>query len=171
MRKSSFATVGSTLVEAMLACGIVAIFLAGLYDMNWRGLFVLKSSIDVSSASELTTNLAEQIRTATWTQITDPAYLSGTIMANSTTVGHLPNVVQTITAYPYGSTLGNGETVQVQRDAGGNVATVLPGNGNLSAESSIQVDITVNWHSTFKSVPHTRVVRLIASQGGILGQN
>ena len=177
MRRSACAKSGSTLVEAMLACGLVALFLGGIYDMNWRGLFILKSSIDVASASELTTNVAEQIRTATWQQITDPAYLSGTILANSTATGHLPNVVQQIDVNPYPAPSGYGspplgaETVEVKRNGNGSVSTVYAGNGKLASESSVQIDITVSWNSTFKSIPHTRVVRLIASPGGVLGQN
>jgi len=161
----------------MFACAIVALFMAGLYDMNWRALFVLKSGIDVASASELTTNLAEQIRTATWQQITDPTYLSGTILANSTATGHLPSVVQKIDVNPYpvpsgyGSPPLGGETLEVKRDASGNVTTVFSGNGKLPTETAVQIDITLTWSSTFKSIAHTRMVRLIASPGGVLGQN
>jgi len=161
----------------MLACGIVALFLGGIYDMNWRGMFVLKSGIDVASASELTTNIAEQIRTATWQQITDPTYLSGTLLANSTTTGHLPNVVQQIDVNPYpvpgtyGSPPLGGETVEVKRSGNGSVSTVYSGNGKLASETAVQIDITISWNGTFKSIPHTRMVRLIASPGGVLGQN
>jgi hypothetical protein len=51
------------------------------------------------------------------------------------------------------------------------VSTVYAGNGKLASESSVQIDITVSWNSTFKSIPHTRMVRLITSPGGVLGQN
>jgi hypothetical protein len=161
----------------MIACAIVALFLAGIYDMNWRGLAMLKSGVDITSASELATNLTEQIRTATWSQITDPAYLSGTVLAKSSTVGHLPNVVQQIDVNPYPIPSGYGSpplgaaTIEVKRDASGNCSTVYAGNGTVPAQTAVQVDITLSWTSTFKSIPHTRAVRLIIAPGGALGQN
>jgi hypothetical protein len=177
LRKARLSAAGSTLVEAMIACGIISLFMAGLYDMNWRGLFMLKAGVDIASATQVSTNLAEQIRTATWTQITDPTYLSGTILTNSTAVGHLPNVVQKIDVNPYpipagyGSPPLGGATVEVQRDASGNVSTTYAGNSTLASQSAIQIDITLTWISTFKSRSHSRMVRLIASPGGVLGQN
>ena len=73
---------GSTLIEALFACAIVMAFFLGIYQMNWRGMFRLKSGIDAASASSVAlTNLSENIRTATWQEVTTPSYLSSTILA------------------------------------------------------------------------------------------
>jgi hypothetical protein len=163
---------GSTLLEAMIACCIVSLFFAGLYQMNWRGIFLLKSGIDGASASQVLTNLAEQIRTANWNEITDPTYLSGTILANSTGTGHLPAVVQTIDVYPY-PTSGSpsGMAIEVTRDASGNVTTPTAGNGKLSTSTTVRVDLTLSWNTALNQNPHTRMLSLIINQAGISGQN
>jgi hypothetical protein len=156
----------------MIACAIVSLFFAGLYQANWRGLYMLKSGIDGASATQVLTNLAEQIRTANWTQITDPTYISGTILTNSTAVGHLPNAVQTMDVYPYPappppSTM----EIEAVRHADGSVSTTLTGNGQLSAQSAVRVDLTLTWNTALNSTPHKRMLSLIVTPAGILGQN
>jgi hypothetical protein len=166
----------STLIEAMIACGVVSIFFCGIYDMNWRGMFLVKAGLDAASASCVLTNLAENIRTATWQEITTPSYLSSTILAGSTRTGHLPNVVQTITVNPYPIPNGYGTppvgaaTVEVVSNSG-TFTTLYSGNGTLASQTAIRIDITLSWNSTLHSAPHTRMVSLITSPGGILGQN
>jgi len=156
----------------MIACCIVSLFFAGLYQMNWRGIFLLKSGIDGASASQILTNLAEQIRTATWTEITDPTYLSGTILANSTSTGHLPAVVQTIDVYPYPAPNSpSAMALEVTRDASGNISTPAPGNGKLSTSNAVRVDLTLSWNTALNQNPHVRMLSLIISQAGISGQN
>jgi hypothetical protein len=162
---------GSTLIEAMVACGIVALFFAGLFDMNWRGLYMLKTAADTASASTVLANLAEQVRTANYTQVTDPTYLSGTILTSSsaTLTGHLPNVTEQIDVYALsGST---GASIEARRDGSGNVTTPLTGNGQLSSLSAVRVDITLTWSTALRTTSHTRMLSLIVGQAGVLGLN
>ena len=162
---------GSTLVEAVVACGIVSLFFAGLFQMNWRGLYMLKSGMDAASASQTLTNLAEQIRTATFTEITDPKYLSGTILANSTATGHLPSVTQTIDVQPYPSAGASGASIQAVRSSSGTSSVTVAGNHTLPSQSSVRVDITLTWNTALNNTPHTRMLSLIVSSAGVLGQN
>jgi hypothetical protein len=163
---------GSTLVEAMVACGIVSLFFAGLFDMNWRGLYMLKSAADGASASQVLANLAEQIRTANWTEITDPTYISGTILTNSAALGHLPNATQTIDVYPYPAPASpSAMQIEAVRNTSGTVSTTLSGNGQLSAQTAVRVDLTLTWSTAINRNPHTRMLSLIVSQSGVLGLN
>jgi hypothetical protein len=168
---------GSTLVEAMVACLIVSLCFTSIYAGGSRALLILKSSGEGTSATQLVMNLEEQIRTSTWAEITDPTYLSGTILANSKAYGHLANVTQTILVNPnpipsgYGSPPIGGQTIEVVCDSSGVVSTPYAGNGNLPTQGSIRVDISLNWNATFGGTPQSRMVSLILSPGGVLGQN
>ena len=162
----------------MVACAIVAISFAGIYAGGWRSLNSLKSAMEGTSAGQLLMNLQEQIRTTTWTQITDPTYLSGTILPGSTQVGHLSNVTQTIIVNPYplpngysGNPANGPQTIEATCGPDGSITTPYTGNGLIASQSAVRVDITLSWKSTFGGAAHTRMVSLIVSQGGILGQN
>jgi len=176
MKGRRIAEAGSTLVEAMIACLIVALFFASIYAGGWQSLHALKSAMEGASASQLLMNLQEQVRTATWAEITSPTYLSGTILANSTSLGHLSNVTQTILVNPYpvpygGSPAIGSQTLEVTSSANGTVTSPCPGNGQISSQNAVRVDITVGWSTVFNRTAHTRIVSLIVSQGGVLGQN
>jgi len=173
-----FSISGSTLIEAMVACVIVSLCFTGIYAGAWRSLHLLKSSGEGTSASQLLINLEEQIRTSTWAEITDPTYLSGTVLANSTAYGHLQNVTQTIVVNPYpipsgyvGSPPIGGQTIEVTSNSSGQVSTPYAGNSQLPSQSAIRVDITLNWNATFNGTPRTQMLSLILSPGGVLGQN
>ena len=169
---------GSSLIEALVACAIVAMCFSGIYAGAWRSLRMLQSAGEGTSASQLLINLEEQLRTSTWTEITKRSYLTNTVLANSTTVGHLTNVTQTIVLNPYPVPTGytgnppiGGQTIEVTRDASGNVTSPYTGTGTLPSQSAIRVDITLNWSTTFNGNAQTRTVTLILSPGGVMGQN
>ena len=139
---------------------------------------MLQSANEGTSASQLLANLQEQMRTATWAEMTDPTYLSGTILANSAATGHLSNVTQAIVVNPYpiptgysGSPQIGGQTIEVTRNSSGAVTTAYSGNGQLPSQTAIRADITVNWTTAFSSAPQTRMLSLILSPGGVVGQN
>lgn len=171
---------GSTVVEATVAVGIVGLFLAGLYQTNARALSMLKSGLEGVSGTRVLVNTMERIRTSTWTQITDPNYLSGTVLANAPAPGHLGIVTETIelTTFP----VVEAATVRVVRASDGTVTIAKPGDGSLAAQwiasatppracYALVANVTISWRTTFNGVLHTRTMSNFISPGGVLGRN
>lgn len=163
----------STLVEAMTACAITSLFFAGLYQMNWRCLYLLKTSIDGASTSQALLNLAEQFRTSNWTEITDPNYISSTILPSASDFGHLRKVTETVDVQPYSSSgaVASQSSIQVVRNPDGSIAITTQGDGTLKSKSAVRVDLTLSWTTALNRTPHTRVISLVVSPSGMLGLN
>jgi hypothetical protein len=180
--RARFSTGASTLVEAIIACAIVSLFFGSIYASGWRSLHSLKAAMEGATASQQLMNLSEQIRTSSWSTITDPTELSSFVYTNSSAKGHLSNLTQAIyvnawstsTGYPSGysgSPPVGGQTIEVACDSNGNVTTPRTGNGQLSSQKAVRVDIVVSWTALFNSTPHTRMVSLVVSPGGVVGQH
>ena len=169
---------GYTIVETAIAGCILAVFLTGLYDANWWALSLMKSGREGTSAARLIQNRLEQIRTSTWSEITNPAYVSGTMMATTSASNDLDNLVETVSVNQYplptGYTQGGplpASGIQVTRSAAGAVTTLQSGNSTLASDSAIRVDITEKWSATLASTSDTRMMSTVITQGGILGRN
>jgi prepilin-type N-terminal cleavage/methylation domain-containing protein len=169
-RKHGSAVCGSTLIEVMVSLAIVAIFFSSLYEANWRSLALLKSAMDGAHGTRTLTTLGEQIRTSTWAQVTSGAYLSGTILPNAIPSASLSNASETIDVNPYPPGT-SGQTLEATRSATGAISITKPGDGSLPSQSTIRVDLTIQWRTTFNATPHSRMMSLIVSQSGILGRN
>ena len=186
--KAGFATGGSTLVEAIIACAIVSLFFGSVYAGGWRSLHALKAAMEGTTASQQLMNLEEQIRTSSFSTITDPTKLTDPntgVFAQSGANGHLSNLTQTIyvnsnpipngyTADPNGPpnypVLG-GQTIEVTCGSDGTVKTANAGNGQLSSQTAVRVDIVVSWTTMFSRSTHWRMVSLVVSQGGLVGSH
>ena len=165
---------GSTLVEAMTACAITSLFFAGLYQMNWRCLYQLKTSIDGASASQALLNLQEQFRTSNWTEITDPNFICTTILPAASDLGHLRKVTETVDIQPYQigtGTVASASSIQVVRNPDGSVAVTTFGDGQLKTKSAVRVDLTLTWNTAINRTPHRRVMSLVVTPSGMLGLN
>lgn len=158
----------STLLEAVIAVAIVAVFLSGIYQMNGHALGLLKSGLEGVSGTRMLANTMEQIRAGTWEQATDATFLSG-ILQNTSPSGHLTNVSETIdinTIPPLSTT-----KISVNRDTSGTVTITSPGDGSIPTRIAATVDVTITWKTTFNSRTHTRMMSAYLSPGGIMGRN
>lgn len=167
VRRSS----GAALIETMIAVGITAIFLSGIHLMNAQVWSQVRASLESTAAMRDLTGRTEQVRASTWTQVTDPTYLNGTIFAVAPdAAGDLGNVVETIDITAHLAPSGTVAPIKVQRMANGTTTTVNAGDGTMAQQTSVRFDITVNWTAK-NGRAHTRQVTLIAGAGGILGRS
>jgi hypothetical protein len=183
--KARFAAGGSTLAEAIIACAIVSLFFGSVYAGGWRSLHALRSALEGTTASQQLMNLEEQVRTSSWATITNATNLSTTAFANSSAGGHLSNLTQAIYVNPYpipgGYTTDSngppnypvigGQTIEAACSSNGTVSTPYTGNGQLASQTAVRVDIVVSWTPLFNRTTHWRMVSMVVSQGGIVGQH
>jgi hypothetical protein len=183
--KYRFAVGGSTLAEAIIACAIVSLFFGSIYAGGWRSLHALRSALEGTTASQQLMNLEEQIRTSSWATITDATNLSTTAFTNSAAGGHLSNLTQAIYVNPYPIPAGyttdsngppnypviGGQTIEAACSSNGTVSTPYTGNSQLASQTAVRVDIVVSWTPLFNRTTHWRMVSLVVSPGGIVGQH
>src|SRR3954464_3567674 len=116
-RASGYSLSGSTLVEAMMAAGISALFLGSLFAMNTKSMSTIKMAREAASASQVLQQRVESMRIANWHQITDSSWLRDNLLnsdAPGTTALKSPS--EQVTIVPYGSsTTGN---IQLNRSNG-----------------------------------------------------
>jgi len=171
---------GSTLVEAAIASAIVALFLSGVYEMNWRGLSVLKTTIESVSVTRVVQGRMEQIRTGNWNQIIDSTYISGvggtvtgtvlsTAPCTASNIGSLSEKIE-IAPMVNGVASSGSSVMVVTRDSSGNVTVVSA--GQFGTATSVQAHVVANWTATTANqVLHSREISGIISKGGITGRN
>ena len=179
---------GSSLLEVMVAMAITAVFLSGLYALQWRCYASLKCAMEAAQGTRVLTTLAEGVRTSTWAQVTTAGTAVPTGSAPPLNPGvinilqnaGLPNstlnnaqLTVDVNAYPPN---GNVPTLEiVQSPQGACTVTKQPSNNTptsntLGAQAAVRVDLTVQWNTTFNTTQHTRMISLIVSQTGILGR-
>src|ERR1700752_1092013 len=95
---------GSTLLEAMMAAGISALFLGSLFAMNTASMSTIKMAREAAAASQVLQQRVESMRIANWHQITDADWIKANLMNNAAPgTSDLKSVTETLTIAPYGS--------------------------------------------------------------------
>src|SRR3954463_1944866 len=79
-RASGYSVSGSTLVEAMMAAGISAIFLGSLFAINTASMGTIKMAREAAAASQVLQQRVESMRIANWHQITDADWIRDNLM-------------------------------------------------------------------------------------------
>src|SRR4051794_33259227 len=95
---------GSTLIEAMMAAGIAAIFLGSLFAVNTSSMGTIKMAREAAAASQVLQQRVESMRIANWHQITDADWIKNNLL-NTSAPGStdLKSVSEVLTVAPYGS--------------------------------------------------------------------
>jgi hypothetical protein len=154
-----------------VAITIVAIFLSGLHLTNSHVMSQVRASLESNSAMRVLGARAEQVRSAPWTQVTDPTYLQSaeffTVPQNN---GELGSLTETIQLTAHLAAPGSVAPITVSRSPGGAVTVIDAGDGTMGSQSSARVDLTAAWTGK-GGRPHTRQVTLVIGQGGLLGRN
>src|SRR4051795_13398022 len=96
---------GTTLIEVVIATGLVAVFLGSLFTMNTASMDTIQMAKQSAAASQVLQQRVESLRIANWHQVTDPDWLKTNLLNTSAqgTTG-LANLTETLTLQPYGST-------------------------------------------------------------------
>ncbi|MDP9254613.1 MAG: hypothetical protein M3O66_06735 [Verrucomicrobiota bacterium] len=155
---------GTTLVEAMIAAAISALFLGSLFAMNTSSMATIKMSRDVACASQVLQQRIESLRIANWHQITDAVWLCDNILnVDAAGAGQLKDASETITLIPYGSsTSGNTKLTRA-----GSLATIVNLNNALLAENALKVIWAVTYTGTPNNRSTTRQTVAILAKGGV----
>lgn len=163
-KPSPSSTQGSTLIEVVIATGLVAVFLGSLFTMNSASMDTIQMARQAASASQVLQQRVESLRIANWHQVTDANWLRSNLLNTASDSGTgLKNLVETLTLIPYGSTtVGN---TSITRS--GTSVSITSRNDALLLESAVKVV----WGLTYKGSPNqstvTRQTVAILAKGGV----
>jgi prepilin-type N-terminal cleavage/methylation domain-containing protein len=170
-RLRSFRKKGMTLVETMVAVSIASVALSGLYILNSTAWLKLRATLESGAASQTVIAREESVRDSTFSQITDPTYLANTLYSAAPNAsGDLASISESIDVTAYLAPTGTVTPIRVTRSSAGVATIANAGDGTMSNQPSVRVDLTVSWTPKGSTVQHSRQATLIASQGGILGR-
>lgn len=152
-----------TLIEAMIAATLSALFLGSLFAMNSSSMATLRMAREAACASQILQQRIEELRIANWHQITDAAWVRDNLLnTDASGSGQLKNLTETLMLIPYGSaTPGN---TKITRS--GTQKTIVNEN-NLLGENALKVVWTLNYSGVPKDASITRQTVAIIAKGGV----
>lgn len=161
---------GGIMLEAVIAMGVIAIFLSGVYAANSRVWGLLRASLESNAASRVLNGRAEQLRGSKWEQVTDAAYLASSVLGVAPDSGsELAGLNEAIDVVGFPAAVPAPAPIAVARDSAGNVSTQLDGDGTMFTQPSVQVTLTASWTAK-GGQPHLRQCSMIFAQGGVTGR-
>jgi uncharacterized protein (TIGR02598 family) len=155
---------GFTLVEAMMAAGVAALFLGSLFAINTASMGTIKMARESAAASQVLQQRVESMRIANWHQITDANWIQANLLnADAPGSDDLKAPSETLTISPYGS--GNVGNTQLTRTNGSAVITQT--NTTLLNENAIIVVWTISYTGAPNDRSITRQTVAILGKGGV----
>lgn len=150
---------------------IVAVFLSGLHLTNSQVMSQVRASLESVAALRDLTGRTEQVRTSTWSEITNPNYLRGTLLSVMPDGGgELGSLVEKIDVIAHLAPPGTVDPIVVTRLANGTASVVNAGGGAMPDQSAVRVDLTASWTGKGGRA-RSRQVSLFIAQGGLIGRN
>lgn len=133
------------MIECVISLGVLGFGLGGVMMVNSQQLRLVRATHEVGSADFSQQERIEQMRIATWKQITDASYIRSTFFAarpaSSDPIGaiteELTVVGTTVTDPPW-------TELKVRRNGDGTIQTLGQGY-NLSAQPGVTATLKVNW--------------------------
>ena len=155
---------GFTLIEAIIASAISALFLSSLFAMNLASMETIRSAKESTAASQALQQRMESMRIANWHEVTDAAWLRDNLLNTDVPGGaQLKSLVETVTLVPYGSTsVGN---TQLTRTNGS--ASIVNQNTNLLAENAVKIIWSVSYTGAPNNHAAARQIVSILAKGGV----
>ncbi len=155
----------TTLVESLISVAVVGFGFAGFISMNSQQLRTVRSTHEVISSNLCLQERIEQMRIATWKQLTDAQYVKTTFFAagplSAAPISNLTEQLK-VTAYPDEKACN---PLIVNRS--GNGAVVMLGNGDgLFSQRTAKVLLEVSWTSQDGRVRKRQSVAIV-SNGGV----
>jgi len=158
---------GATILEAVFAGAIMALFMGGLFQMNARNLQLLKSGKESFAATIVLEERLEQLRSGKWIDITSPAFLQ-TIFANPPSSAHqLSGVSEQISLSEYPAAAPASAPNTVTRSSAGGV-TVTSSNEALTTKALVRADLRVTWSGTPGGRTRVRELSTIIADRGLI---
>ena len=145
--------------------GLLALGLSGIFVANSRVLTQLRSIRQTSFATQALQERADQIRRATWDQLTSSTYLLNSVLDTPSVAGAgLPNLVEEIDigAYPPPP----GSRIKVRRLADGSLSIVSVSPNLATQTKAVSVFVRLTWKGA-GGATRQRECATIVSKGGI----
>jgi hypothetical protein len=150
-------------LEVMAAAGLVAIFLAGAFTSNAHGLSMIRSAKETNGASKILQQRMEQLRSASWTEVTDAATVQGIYATAADASESCNQMAELVTIAPW-PVVGGASTIQIARSSGG-TATIVTDNDALVDGPAVLVTTRVSWTGAGKRSRARETCTVIANGG------
>jgi hypothetical protein len=161
---------GATILEIVVALGVVVLSFSGIFVMNSRVLSLLRGSLESTASNRVLNDRAEQLRGSTWEQITDATHYSGTVFnlppASAAALGSL---TESVTVIAHLATPGTVTPIAVHRTPSGSISTTSTGDPALRTQPSVRVDVSTSWVAK-GGRQRLRQLSLFFGEGGISGR-
>jgi len=155
---------GSTLIEAMMAAGMAAIFLGSLFAVNTSSMETIKMARESAAASQVLQQRIDSMRIANSHQITYASWIQANLLnADAAGSGELKGIPETLTLSPYGSA----STANTQLTRNGGAVVINLNTTGLLTENAVKVVWTVNYLGAPNDRPTIRQTVAILGKGGV----
>jgi type II secretory pathway pseudopilin PulG len=162
--RSDYSIAGSTLIEVIMAAGLVAIFLGSLFTMNTSSMETIKMARQSAAASQVLQQRVESLRIANWHGITDADWLAHNLLNTGAPGGDgLKNLAETLTITPYNGASNN--PTQLTRT--GSTVAITQVNEDLLGENALKIVWAVNYVGAPNNRSISRQTVAILAKGGV----
>jgi hypothetical protein len=155
---------GATLVEAMLAVGLMAFAFSSLFVVYSTALGQIRTQQETIHATLLLDQRCAALRGANWTVLSDPARLQTLLQAVSPAEAHLPQLVQEISLRPYAIVPPVVAPLTLRREQAALSTIVSAAPAALATASCIRVDVRLSWTGRKGNV--SRGTTMVLAMGG-----
>ena len=152
---------GFTLAEVLVATVLVAVFFAGIFEVNAVCLRYISASKETVGAIEGVQDRLEQLRNLHFTSLTTTATMKAQLAtaANISPLARKATETVTISQYPSGA-----PAITYTRSANGTV-TSNPANVDFGSTKLVRVDVAYQWQATFGGRALNQQVSTVISAG------
>jgi len=160
------------LIETLMAMLVIGIFLTSQYAATSRVWGLLRASLESNAASRVLNGRAEQIRAATWTQVTSSDFFATSILSvKADSGGDLGALVETIDVIAFPTPATASPALQITRNNDTAAVTLVgAGDGTMTTQPSIRINLTANWTAK-GGMARTRQLTMVLSYGGVTGRH
>ena len=157
---------GATLVESMISVAVIGIGFAGFISFNSHQFRTVRSTHEVISSNLCLQERIEQMRVATWRQLTDGQYVKTTFFAagplSAAPISNLTEQLK-VTSYPDETAC---TPLIVNRDGTNGDVVMLSNGEGLASQRTAKVLLEVSWVN-LNGQRRTRQSVAIVSNGGV----
>lgn len=151
-------------LEVMAAAGLVAIFLVGAFTANARGLSMIRSAKETTGASKILQQRMEQLRAASWTEVTDADSVKSFYATAPDAAESCNSFSETVTIAPW-PTVAAPSTIRITRSSSG-TTTIVSDNVDLVDLPAVLVTTNVTWTGAGNRT-RTRETCTVIANGGL----
>ncbi len=167
----SFKKRAVTLVEVMVAAGLLAVLMAGLTALNTTSRNFVRAQRETALSSYTVEQAAESFRARNWSQITNSAKVLDWVQSfSSDGLTQLAQTEFTATVSPFPPLDPPPTPMVVRRNSNGTctVVTDLPGGFPLRSMAAVRLDLQLKWKAAGNGLDRVRETATVISFSGTL---